>query len=260
MTTTIHDRRTTLCLACSSSLPPKSADAIYTTNCCKRPICPSCIASNPRLARYDPCLACLAGVNVLTSSSSSGSGLVTSSRTPMSPNTNLSGAVRDEDTFILGDDEDDDDDEENGAQVERHSLPPPYEPESLGPQAVLFTAEETATSRSSPNLDESPPPQLGPENTRMAPYKYYLDRADTLQGLSLRFGVDVGPFSSPFCLTNTCYLRHAKSASSITYPQASSVQLHTSSTHAHFFSYLPQRSHIRRSPSVPQMLRPARIS
>ena len=115
----------------------------------------------------------------------------------MSPNTNLSGAVRDEDTFILGDDEDDDD-EENGAQVERHSLPPPYEPESLGPQAVLFTAEETATSRSSPNLDEPPLLQPGPENTRMAPYKYYLDRADTLQGLSLRFGVDVGPFRPRF--------------------------------------------------------------
>ncbi len=87
-----------LCLVCSSSLPPlrssSSASDIFITNCCQRPICPSCITSNPRIARYDPCLACLVGVGVLTS-------------TPGSLEVR---AMTDEDTFILGDDDEDADD------------------------------------------------------------------------------------------------------------------------------------------------------
>ncbi|KAJ6513368.1 hypothetical protein C8R45DRAFT_1154578 [Mycena sanguinolenta] len=83
---------TSLCLACSSSLPPKS-DKLFTTECCNQPICAQCIAVNPRLARYNPCLACLGGVAVV------GSG--------KSDRNNIDGAVRDEDNFAIGDDEDD---------------------------------------------------------------------------------------------------------------------------------------------------------
>ena len=52
---------TTLCLTCSSSLPPPtqySAHGIYITPCCVKPICRNCTTSNPRLREYDPCLRC----------------------------------------------------------------------------------------------------------------------------------------------------------------------------------------------------------
>ncbi|KAJ7940760.1 hypothetical protein B0H13DRAFT_1585505 [Mycena leptocephala] len=91
---------TVLCLACSSSLPPKSTEHVFTTLCCSRPICPLCIAANPRLARYNPCLACLGGVGVV------GAGASTSALKQSAPTSrNVDGAVRDEDTFVLGDDD-----------------------------------------------------------------------------------------------------------------------------------------------------------
>ncbi|KAJ7494635.1 hypothetical protein B0H11DRAFT_1716815 [Mycena galericulata] len=133
-----------LCLACSSSLPPKSNEPIFTTPCCSRPICPPCIAANPRLARYDPCLACLGGVGVV------GAGKATpQTREPASRN--IDGAVRDEDTFVLGDDEDDE-------EVE-----PPQQPPA-------------------------------PVESSAPPSKYYIKRGDTLQGISLRFGIDASIF------------------------------------------------------------------
>jgi hypothetical protein len=136
-----------LCLVCSSSLPPlRSSTLIFITNCCRRPICPSCITSNPRLARYDPCLACLVGVGVLTRSL--------------------------DDTFILGDDDDDDD-------------------------------VSVAKAESQPEIEgDMNTPQLSGEKPSSLPYKYYLNRSDTLQGLSLRFGVDVS-IQPPFFLQQT---------------------------------------------------------
>ena len=50
-----------LCIACASS-PPSKADAPFRTRCCAKPICAACLARNPRLRDYDPCLACLGGV------------------------------------------------------------------------------------------------------------------------------------------------------------------------------------------------------
>lgn len=136
------DHNTTLCLACSSSLPPlrpTPAAGVFKTPCCRRPICPSCLLSNPRLARYDPCLACLGGVGVVGAR--------------MKGNSNVDGAVRDADMFVLGDDEDDD----------RESGPPSYS------EALPL------------EVSEAPP----------APLKYYINRRDTLQGIALRFGIPV---------------------------------------------------------------------
>ncbi|EGN98874.1 hypothetical protein SERLA73DRAFT_136888, partial [Serpula lacrymans var. lacrymans S7.3] len=102
------DRSAVLCLACSSSLPPRSKHVvgntdndIFITSCCNRPICPSCLSANPRLRRYNPCLSCLGGVDVVGTAS----GLVSATKTP-----NIDGAVRDEDNFVIGDDDDDIDD------------------------------------------------------------------------------------------------------------------------------------------------------
>ncbi|KAF8969244.1 hypothetical protein BDZ97DRAFT_1754835 [Flammula alnicola] len=227
----ILDRSTTLCLACSSSLPPLKGiassslsakldlNAIFITKCCQRPICPSCIASNPRLARYDPCLACLGGVGVVASSSGSVSNpmpALPGSKTPRTPDTNLNldGAVRDEDTFILGDD--DDDDELDGQPLNGSpddTPPPPYEltvgllpnvDSSSSPRKDVDTAEQhlrlvdqdqkpAATEDLSLAPAAPPPPQPTEEETTATsatPYKYYINRSDTLSGISLRFGID----------------------------------------------------------------------
>ncbi|KAJ7284890.1 hypothetical protein C8J57DRAFT_1432158 [Mycena rebaudengoi] len=139
----------TLCLACSSSLPPKLNSPVFTTPCCNRPICPSCLASNPRLARYDPCLACLGGVEL-------------SSR-------NVDGAVRDEDTFVLGDsDEEEFDNDDNKGESKS--------PES-GFNNLASTIDIAETTKPAPDSTSAPP-------------KYYIKRGDTLQGISLRFGLD----------------------------------------------------------------------
>ncbi|KAH9987333.1 hypothetical protein BJV74DRAFT_755503, partial [Russula compacta] len=95
-----------LCLACSSSLPPRlwnnstrrPSSELFLTRCCGRPICPSCLASNPRLARYDPCLACLSGIGALGSEKVRGQHQVAP---------NVDGAVRDEDVFVVGEEDED---------------------------------------------------------------------------------------------------------------------------------------------------------
>ncbi|KAF5326832.1 hypothetical protein D9619_004189 [Psilocybe cf. subviscida] len=234
------DRSTVLCLACSSSLPPikhssgpsssiskTDPNAIFTTNCCQRPICPACIKANPRLARYDPCLACLGGVSVVGSRSASG-GLL-SPKAMKSPtgvpdtNYNLDGAVRDEDTFVLGDDEDVDDADLrheyiSGAggmifeNVHHDSAPPPpYEAQAGDSLAFTQTDEKSADafpednpvkpvsllrnkSSGSDLIVSAPPPASAADeelaSSSSAPYKYYVSRGDTMQGISLRFGVD----------------------------------------------------------------------
>jgi hypothetical protein len=154
---------TALCLACSSSLPPKSSHPIFTTTCCSRPICPSCITANPRLAQYDPCLACLGGVAVV------GSGRVrTDTQQELKPTTR--NVNRDEETFVIGDDEFEDDDD-----VQPSGLDTPAAPKS---------------NANLPSPAESAP-------TPSPPAKYYIKRGDTLQGISLRFGLDVSTFCAP---------------------------------------------------------------
>ena len=194
------DRTTTLCLACSSSLPPSKttndpSTAIYITKCCHRPICPSCVSSNPRLSRYDPCLFCLGGVDLVGMNGPGSSQSHRFMNIPI-PDVNINGEVRDQDTFILGDDDDDDDeDEENEAErlefsatgAASISSPPHYE--SIIDPWKEESPHETATltSNSISQVEELSLPKPG--NT--IPYRYYINRSDTLQGLSLRFGIDV---------------------------------------------------------------------
>lgn len=180
-----------LCLACSASLPPLKSgsanDILFTTKCCRRPICPTCITSNPRLSRYDPCLACLAGVSVVAASSStSGSHWATSlHQKPWSPEADLG-------AFILGDDDDEGDEDEAEKVVETTDGRDAAEPAKN--EGLLV-----------PSMLEDPPfpPSLpAQEPSRISvPYKYYLNRSDTLQGLSLRFGVNVSlHIPNPLCL------------------------------------------------------------
>ena len=197
------DRTTTLCLACSSSLPPSkttidASTAIYITKCCQRAICPSCISSNPRLTRYDPCLFCLGGVDLVGMNGPSSSQSQRFMNILKPTDMNINGEVRDQDTFILGDDDDDDDgegNEEGGLEFSAgdgtasiSSLPPLYE-SIVDPWKEESPPNETATlTANSISLAEEPSLSK-PDDTR--PYRYCINRNDTLQGLSLRFGIDV---------------------------------------------------------------------
>ena len=111
---------------------------------------------------------------------------------PLPADLNINGEVRDQDTFILGDD--DDDDEEGKSELSAGDgaasiSPPPLYESIIDPWKEESPPHETATltSNSTPQAEELSSPKPG--NTR--PYRYYINRSDTLQGLSLRFGIDV---------------------------------------------------------------------
>ncbi|KAI9061009.1 hypothetical protein FKP32DRAFT_1631530, partial [Trametes sanguinea] len=94
-----------LCLACSASLPSqRKHEKIFFTPCCSRPICPTCVASNPRLTRYNPCLRCLAGVNAVSTNQTKPTSDHSSSARP-----NVDASLRDEDIFVVEDSESSDD-------------------------------------------------------------------------------------------------------------------------------------------------------
>lgn len=163
---TLVNRNTALCLACSASLPPKNND-IHITKCCRRPICPTCIGNNSRLTRYNPCLACLEGVDVVSSRSQSCS-LLLEVR-------NVDGAVRDAETFVVGDD-DDASDEETEEIVVSSPSDPPYSSEDVELLKSVNVQEKEEITHPATLL------------------KYYVARNDTLRGIALRLGVEVSTF------------------------------------------------------------------
>ncbi|KAF8813300.1 hypothetical protein BYT27DRAFT_7158082 [Phlegmacium glaucopus] len=220
------DRITTLCLACSSSLPPSktindASTTIYLTKCCHRPICPSCISSNPRLARYDPCLFCLGGVGLVGMNSPSSSQGQRFMDIPKSTDMNINGEVRDQDTFVLGDDDEEEEDEKSpeswgGDHDASISSPlPPLDESIVDPWKEEESPLQEAATILTPNSNflaaETKPAE--PDNTR--PYKYYIKRSDTLQGISLRFGIDSHEICkmnnlSPSTIRMTPHLLHTR--------------------------------------------------
>ncbi|KAI0925953.1 hypothetical protein AcV5_008543 [Taiwanofungus camphoratus] len=210
------DGATFLCLTCSSSLPPRrvsskapvlptgasqSNDEIFITRCCNRPICPACIAANPRLARYDPCLRCLGGVGAVSASSSASvKALGGQSRHTTGQRVNVDGAMRDEDVFVLGDDELDDAPESTDSAIETPTTPPPaYAGPTAGAAGGIAISSTIRASVSSEALQESvesdneissDPDKLGPRIPAFTPPKYCIKANDTLIGIALKFGID----------------------------------------------------------------------
>ena len=179
---------TTLCLACSSSLPPIRSPAspfskhsaradTFTTRCCSRPICPSCLSSNPRLARYNPCLRCLGGAEAVGKTSW---GKPDERLTSM----NVDGGMKDEDTFIVGDDDDDDEQGERILGSYHNYLPPP-------PSSVSPIQDSPTDCLGGSSTTE----RIGREEQNIVEVtnglQYHIQLKDTLQGIALRFGVDV---------------------------------------------------------------------
>ena len=189
----------TLCLACSSSLPPRkvSEQSIYHTPCCDRPICEACLTKNPRLARYNPCLRCLGGVGVVRSHSSP-----RSPRFPPTPDDvpkNVDGGVHDDDVFAIGDDIEEDDSEDDSESRSIRKLA-----ESSGGPAE----NDTETQESGSLLEDDT------LSTSSGPPKYYIRPGDTLIGISLKFGIDVSIYLQchsslvPMILAVHCQLIH----------------------------------------------------
>lgn len=144
-------------------------------------------------------------------------------RVELTRSVNVDGAVRDEDTFVVGDDEDDDasDGEEEGSGL---GPPPPYESSSEPSQQSKPTIEEPA---------DDPSPQA--ISTSLSnPYKYYLKPNDNLKGIALRFNVNVRQNNQLYFLLsyhNIIY-RAVNYVTSTTSPQARSLPLRTFYTRA----------------------------
>lgn len=222
------DPATTLCLACSSSLPPRktiptagtpssaTSDEIFITRCCGRPICPACLTTNPRLARYYPCLHCLGGVEAVSSLSRTGAGPPGKSNTGLSDNfrKNIDGGVKDEDVFTIGDDNADDTEDGSESASTDLEAPPAYEdrpsdahisidgPNSPEPNFVSQQRPEESDSAESSELSGPP--------------RYYIKPTDTLLGIALKFGVDRHQLCKlndlpPSTIRTTPHLLHTRS-------------------------------------------------
>ena len=213
-----------LCLACSSSLPPRlwkrttqqqqqqqqqdaqsghvqtsessndgsDSELLFLTRCCGRPICPSCLTSNPRLARYNPCLACLGGVGAVGTKKLQGQQYLTAS--------NVDGAVRDEDVFVLGDEDEDgsssEADDGEAAKASAVASPPPLEG-ARPPEPDRIQAR--------PHLEPDKPdePTEPIDSNQGSPGRYYIRPEDTLLGISLRLGVEVSTTTTSLSLSPT---------------------------------------------------------
>ncbi|KAA1467459.1 hypothetical protein DENSPDRAFT_832513 [Dentipellis sp. KUC8613] len=215
---------TTLCLACASSLPPRLfttkleggtsqvafSPEVFLTRCCNRPICPSCLSHNPRLSRYHPCLACLAGVSAV-GTKDKGKQRLTDPQIPV----NVDGGVKDEDVFILGDEDDAEDTAPGGGETDmaRSSPPPPYSTDLPSPSsqtpAPIHDLSESSSGVNSPDSSNK-----GQSST---PDKYHIKPGDTLTGIALRFGVDGRALCRlnklpPSTLSTTPHLLHTRTS------------------------------------------------
>lgn len=137
-----------LCLACSASLLPSSD--VYTTKCCQRPICPSCITSIPRLVRYHPCLACQSGTGSIAGAQDLG-----------------------QDTFTVGDESDESDVEDQSSLTDTGTL-----------RAEVVHEDHTGTVAT-----QTEPSSLDTSAIEGGPPFYNIKPGDSLQGIALRFGV-----------------------------------------------------------------------
>ncbi|KAG1771032.1 hypothetical protein EDD22DRAFT_769581 [Suillus occidentalis] len=191
---------TTLCSTCSSCLPSKADADLFMTECCARPICPTCISSNPRLRSYNPCLSCLGGVGVVSSAFT---------RDIRTANNNT---MRDEDVFILGDDEDDEDDAHELASVSLTPEPaPPVYP--LASSSSSLTSELILTAQTSDTSEGHA--EVIVTGEQYIPSRYYINSRDTLQGIALRYGANGRELCRlnnlpPSTLSTTPHLLHTR--------------------------------------------------
>ncbi|KZT57657.1 hypothetical protein CALCODRAFT_272466 [Calocera cornea HHB12733] len=166
-----------LCSTCASSLLPSSRrpsphPQAYTTPCCARPICTTCLARNPRLRGYNPCLACLGGVGAVSGDTAA-----------------------EEDVWVLGGEEDSEDDDDDEEEADGEEGAEDKAGTRCG-EAQRGSVEQEGKGKGGEQGDAaaepSPPPAPSPEpEPRMhVPYRHVLKPTDTLLGLSMKYKVD----------------------------------------------------------------------
>jgi len=134
------------------------------------------------LARYDPCLACFGGVGAVGSERVWGQHHVES---------NVDGAVRDEDVFVVGDEDEEEDSEmHDGGTAKTLAVKPPPSgvAKPLEHGDISPGAGPRADRDSDPNMNTS---DESPDSNQGGPGRYYIQPNDTLLGISFRLGVDV---------------------------------------------------------------------
>jgi len=158
-----------LCLSCCSNLSSKS-EPQYTTKCCNRHVCDACLAANPRLSHYHPCLLCVGGIQVA-------SGYRSLPAEYTSPR--VEQRKREENAFVIGDDEEDDEKNTTGPVADKEATR----------EIVVGSGESLELQRTS---EQASPPTLPATKP-----KYWIQKRDTLQGIALRLGINVCHDFSP---------------------------------------------------------------
>jgi hypothetical protein len=154
-----------LCLACSSSLLIKGDDNRFKTECCSRVICDRCLTRNPRLGRYNPCIACSGGANVLQSSGKTG--------------LEVNGVAEDS-MFVVGDDED----VEDRLELSEVDTPSLRDEDAGKERSVAIPSTKIGSEfapLSVPTADDA----------QKRTQQHFIKRGDTLLGLAFKYGVDV---------------------------------------------------------------------
>jgi len=129
---------------------------------------------------------------------------------------NVDGAVRDEDTFVVGDDEDGMSEDEVGTSGTTNGFqtdPPPQYSSSLSEGSSLPLGSHGSTTAVPQNIkgaelnNKDATVSTAEDVKTTSPVKYYIRRGDTLQGISLRYNIDVSPTACCRTLvSNSCIL------------------------------------------------------
>jgi LysM repeat protein len=108
--------------------------------------------------------------------------------------------VQDEDIYVLGDDEDDEEEtQEVGSVTPSSGISPPAYQSTFSSSSSL-TSESTLISQTT-NASTSQT-ELVVTGEQLIPSKYYINPKDTLQGIALRYGINVRHTASVSVITN----------------------------------------------------------
>lgn len=139
-----------LCLSCSSCIRPLDT---HRTPCCASPICASCVARNPRMVGWVPCLRCGDGKEVV--------------KAPRRD-------VVDDARFVIGDDDDEEEDEDE---------PPGYEDVANGGDG----------GRASGPIEHVPITTTTAADATQSfePLQHRIQRGETIRSIASRYAMDV---------------------------------------------------------------------
>lgn len=192
-----------LCLACSSSIPSRN-QAVHITNCCNQVICSNCIQANPRLTTYDPCLVCMDGIGASQSklkTQNTPTRIINNSKSLLHPTT-----INDdsETMFVLGDDSDEDGEEQETSNPLQSPLPKPPAYQEAVNSSIMDNPQPSTSLPSHPDTF-SPASDPSAISVSATP-KYYINPHDTVHGIALHFGVDVGFLLRVHCSNNITHV------------------------------------------------------